>query len=577
MKDGVTPARLADWNSPAVLLRKFWQGRIEDGDGADERGTALTAICRKMVGARSMALSVKEMSLNATERAVLRELRSRGILQSPRLRHGTQVGDEEIRFTHHLLHDYAIARMVIPTIPERFCNFAIGEPLLPVFYRQSFMFSLEELWDADDKREGFWSAALRLESVANLHGITRILAPILAARRVETFSDLQPLLSKVAEAFDPDAPAPKALRHLASGLQDARPDSIRAGATGWCEFAASLSGLFATAPFIESPLVHILARINTVGVGGDHAHRSALNRAGRALMANYVAKPVRQGWRYAVSVAVETICRTFSVAPAETESALLSLLTPERLAQFPHDDLLELARNLKHLGDGGNTVVIRLFEAAFAAEPETGQWQDFGTAILPLRIQSSDEWKSIHYLLAEYYEAQTGNNAGLMTDAACIAWNATVWRRADQHDRTLPIVAAVLFRGKSCELVEDHSHNWERSWEHEENRILTHFEKMLREWSATGDIVQLNGVLDRFAARNRTSLMWTVLMEAGAEYPATLGALLGDLLDEPIFLTHLDYAYSATCLLGALHKAGDTAAREHLERLPSGFAQKSSP
>lgn len=567
LKDGVTPARLADWNSPAVLLRSFWERRIEDGDGADGRTAALFSICQRMVATRSMALSTKEMSLGATERSALRELRSRGILQSPRLRHGTRVSDEEIRFTHHLLHDYAIARTLIPTIPERFCDFAIGKPLLPVFYRQSFMFLLEELWDADDKREGFWEAALRLESVANLHGITRILAPILAARRVEAFCDLQPLLSGVAGANGPDGPAPKALRHLASGVQDARPDSIRAGAAGWCEFAASLSGLLAAAPFVEGPLVHILAQLNTIGVRGDDVQRSALNRAGRALVANHVAKPVRQGWRYALSVAVETIFRTFSVAPAEAESALLSLLTPGRLTQFPHDDLSELARSLKHLGDEGDTVVIRLFEAAFAAEPETGQWQEFGSAILPMRIQSSDQWNSIHYQLAEYYEARTGHNAALMAEAACIAWNATVWRRAGRHEKTLPIVAAVLFRGKSCELVEDHSHNWERSWEHEENRILTHFEKLLREWSAAGDIAQLNGVLDRFVARNRTSLMWTVLMEAGAECPATLGALLGDVLDEPVFLTHLDYAYGTTCLLGALHKAGNPAARGHLERL----------
>jgi energy-coupling factor transporter ATP-binding protein EcfA2 len=567
LKNGVTPARLADWNSPAVLLRKFWEGRIEEGDRADERGAVLAAVCRKMVDTRSMALSAKEISLNSADQVALRELRSRGILQSPRLRHGTRVSDEEIRFTHHLLHDYAIARALIPTIPDRFCDFAIGEPLLPIFYRQSFMFSLEELWDADEKREGFWAAALRLESVANLHGITRILAPILAARRVETFGDLQPLLCKVAGVTDPDGPAPKALRHLASGLQDARPDSIRAGAAGWCEFAASLSGLLATAPFIEGPLVHILARLNSIGLESDDGQRSALTRAGRALMANYVAKPVRQGWRYAVSVAVETICRTFSVAPTEGESALLSLLTPERLVQFPHDDLFELARNLKHLGDEGDTVVIRLFEAAFAAEPETGQWQDFGSAILPMRIQSSDQWSMIHYELAEYYEAQTGHNGTLITEAACIAWNATVWRRADRHEKTLPIAATVLFRGKSCELVEDHSHNWERSWEHEENRILTHFEKLLREWAAAGDIAQLNGVLDRFAARNRTSLMWTVLMEAGAEHPVTLGALLRDVLNEPVFLTHLDYAYGAASLLAALHKTGDSTTRERLEKL----------
>ena len=58
-----------------------------------------------------------------------------------------------------------------------FCDFAIRNPLLPIFYRQSFLFALEELWDAGDGRKGFWEAALKLEGVPTLYGITRILAP----------------------------------------------------------------------------------------------------------------------------------------------------------------------------------------------------------------------------------------------------------------------------------------------------------------------------------------------------------------------------------------------------------------
>lgn len=245
LRDGVNPSRLADWNSPAVLLRKFWGARVEEGEGADERDVTLKAICRHMVDARSMSLSVKELSLGAPERTAVRDLRSRGILQAPPLRHSTRVGDDEIRFTHHLLHDYAIARTLIPTTRARFCEFAVREPLLPIFYRQSFMFALEELWDGDERREGYWESALRLESVTKLHGITRILAPILAARRVESLNDLQPLLMAVSAASSADSPGQKALRHLATGLQDASADAIRAGAAGWCVFGRTTGGVVA--------------------------------------------------------------------------------------------------------------------------------------------------------------------------------------------------------------------------------------------------------------------------------------------------------------------------------------------
>ena len=56
-------------------------------------------------------------------------------------------------------------------------------------------------------------------------------------------------------------------------------------------------------------------------------------------------------------------------------------------------------------------------------------------------------------------------------------------------------------------------------------------------------------------------------MEAGAEYPAALGAILEGVLNEPVFLTHPDYVYGGTALLRALHKGGDATQRERLERL----------
>jgi hypothetical protein len=63
LRDGVKPTRLADWNSPAMLLRKFWEARIQEGACASEREVALETICRKMTITRSMALSTKELRL----------------------------------------------------------------------------------------------------------------------------------------------------------------------------------------------------------------------------------------------------------------------------------------------------------------------------------------------------------------------------------------------------------------------------------------------------------------------------------------------------------------------------------
>ena len=242
-------------------------------------------------------------------------------------------------------------------------------------------------------------------------------------------------------------------------------------------------------------------------------------------------------------------------------------MLPERLAQFPHHDLRELASYLGYLGTNGETVVVKLFEAAFAKEPAPGKYEDTGSLIMSRSFQTRDQWHMVHYALAGYYEARNGENAALMTEIACIAWNAVVQRRSEKRSREELLLSTIQFRGVICDLVEDYSHIWGRSFEHEENRILAHFEELLRGWAAEGDTQRLNSALDRFAASNRTSLMWTVFLEAGAEHPLTLGAMLEGILSEPVFLTHPDYAYGGTALLGALHRVGNGEQRKRLEQL----------
>ena len=455
---GVAPEQLADWDSPAVLLRRFWEIRVREVEGLAQRERALEAICRRMVEARSMAVSLKQLPLDASALDSVNELRSQGILQGPVLPHATQVGGDEIRFTHHLLHDYAIARSLIPETPVPFCDFAVSQPLLPVFYRQSFLFALEEIWDGPSGREGFWECALRIEGEAKLHGLTRIIAPALAARRVETLSDLQPLLATLGSASGVDSPGHKALLHLASGIQDAAPDAIRVGAAGWCEFVEGLAGQLSPRPFIEWPLVHILARLNAVVLARPNTgtaaapavgapQRLALNTAGRLLLAYHLSQAISLAREYPARTAIETVCRTFSAAPAESERALFWLLVNERLARFPHSDLSGLADSIGHLGPGGDAVVLRLFEAAFGGEPEPGQHEATPSLIMPMSFRTTDLWGTVRYILADYYEARDGGNAAFLTQAACHAWNGAVrYRWRTEHGQGPPL-ATFRFRG----------------------------------------------------------------------------------------------------------------------------------
>jgi hypothetical protein len=571
LDSGVNPGRLADWSSPALLLRSFWLRRIDEGDGADDRVAAVRKICERMVSLRNPTLSAKEIVLTTADRQAIRELRSRGLLQGPAVRYGVAVGEEAVRFSHHLLHDYAIARTLIPILPDRFCEFARTQPLLPVFYRPSFLFSLEEIWDLDPSRYVYWETSIRLEGAPALHGVTRIAGPILAARRVELLADLNPLLKCVQEeaAVSNSGPA-IALQHLASGLQDADAGAIQAGADAWCAFAVQLSKLLCTHPAVESPLVLLLARLASAKAATSVQQESSLSAAGRALLAFHLRKPVNKGWPYAAMVAIETVCQTFKASPHESEKLLLEMMSEERIAQFPQEDLFRLAQHLRPLGEEGATVILRLFECAFGVEPEPGQWQQFGTQIMPMRIQSRDQWQSICHSLADYYYTLKAENPTFATKLVCVAASSCVRRREGRRPESLQATASVQFRGRACELVEDHSHIWAYGTHpihYEEHRIISHFEELLASWANEGDAAKINSLLDAFALHNQLALLWSVLLDAGANQPQKLGHHLITILDEPSFLTCRDCAYAATRLLGALHATGGSAIREQLEHL----------
>ena len=156
------------------------------GAGTEERQAALSAICREdgresAHGRLNNRAAVWECLSGRLSSSCEAGASSR---RRPSLT-ARGLAEDEIRFTHHLLHDYAIAQSLIPKSPQLFCDYAIRQALLPIFYRQSFLFALEELWDVDEHRAAFWESALRLEGAQKLHGLARILAPIIAARRVE--------------------------------------------------------------------------------------------------------------------------------------------------------------------------------------------------------------------------------------------------------------------------------------------------------------------------------------------------------------------------------------------------------
>lgn len=269
LRYGIRPEQLADWETPSALFRKYWEVRILDEPGRDEREAAMTAICQGMAAARTTTCS--RATLRGHAKAI-EDLCKRGVLASPLIRFGTPVGsgDDVLQFRHHLLYDYAIARTLIPRTPEGLVRFAVSEPLFPIFFRPSFLFALEELWDTDpdESRPPFWNAALQLERTAGVHEVTKLIAPRLAARRTTCEADLRSVLEAVAAQPERDSPERRLIHHVVVGLLDTDPSLVRRAGVVWSRFAERMSELMERGGVdLEASLIHLLNKLNEVHAG----------------------------------------------------------------------------------------------------------------------------------------------------------------------------------------------------------------------------------------------------------------------------------------------------------------------
>lgn len=562
---GAPAARLAELSSPALLLRRYWDER-----GCATHTKALQLICEAMVAQRSMSVSAKGISTEQEFLDAVAALRHTGILASPHLCYGALTGADDIRFAHHILHDYAIARALIPETPRELCEFVKKDRTLPILYRQSYLYALEELWDNPHgtRREGFWRAVIELEADDTVPAVTRIAGPALAARLATSCEDLAPLRECLRVSNKHDDAAARALRHLVMGLEDVPAEYADTRQRVWSAFARALSQILHDGnSVIQWPLAQLVALLMMQGAP-DADMADALNTAGRAVLQVYLAGRNPARWHDTrLSAGVAAVSRTFAVAPRETREVLLALLAPERMAAFPHEDLRVLAEHVSNLPPEADDVVLRVFEAAFADEPERGEKVQRGTPILGLTFDRADLWTIARHILADYYVKRTPISPRFMAAAACIAWNSVERRHPGNASHKDKLLTRIRFRGLACDLVEDLSFISDRGSDPDENKILTRFIELVRDWSARQDATALAEALDTCAQYNRTALMWTELMRVGAEYPDTCGQLLLPLLHEPVILAHPDYREGSTALFAALHRVGAPEQRAALERL----------
>lgn len=569
---GVNPDELTPISTQLELLDRYWSHQVIRSDG-DRYGGAREAVlreaCERMVAER--VLYVERQAVEGTDtNPLLDDLLSTQILIEWQSSPETQPERYILAFAHHVLFDYAVARLLLRGPREKVVRRLVDDPDLVVFIRPSFMLHFSHLWNFDHSRQQFWDLVFRVIRAPEIPEIGKLIGPSVAAELTRTLSDLEPLCAALEDSdAQVQSAAEQALRHLVGALLAGVPGAARLlgpGAGPWCELLERVSrNLRPSVAYAVQPLLMSLC---------DHPEeftleqRIAAGQTARQLLA-FAWSQVPRDSRLVVS-ALQAVCRTYESDPAASAALIRRCLEPSHLRQFGFEEMPRLAREVKRLISLDPELVQEIYQVAFNHQELSEEPTPIGhSRLLSLVSNRRQDYQMALYELAEAFPQFLDRAPQEATRALIAVMEAYVaQRRSSASGRCYE--ETFDFNGQTAYLCTDYSAIWDEGEtyrHHEPLRMLDAFQQYLEKLAEQLEAIdELGELVQILVSENRLAVLWRRALRVGARFPSTFGRKILPLAWAVPVLISLDTTAPVGEFIRAIFPTLDIEARQRIEQ-----------
>ncbi|MCU1336692.1 MAG: hypothetical protein JWO19_2273 [Bryobacterales bacterium] len=560
---GITAEELQPVRTQVELLDRYWQERIirHDAQG-DARELVLRRVTAEMVARRSLRTArTAAIANDAASGTFLDDLLSTHVLAE----WATQAGAaqrEFLTFPHHLLYDYAVARLYVPPEGAGLIELLAKQADLLIAIRPSIEIHLQRLWHRD--LAAFWDLTFRALT-SPLNEVGKLLGPSVVALHATTLAQTQPLANCLD---DPSRSATgiAALQHILATLLTHGTATGRPRPGPWAEFL-DLTTANVTVPLSHAvrPYVIFLSE-NTARL--SERDKNCVGAVARRLLA-FSLQTTPFNWLLAVNC-IAAVTKTVESDPTASVSVLRQCLSADYLREHGYRIFPALSRNAVSLMTVNPQFVRDLYVAGFENADKSDAKTTMGDSqILPMFSNRKQDYESGLWKLGEYFPHFLTAAPRQALDALLNITGHYVKAKKKFADGTMP----VSLDGCQSSLIRDGSAIWANGVSQNDNplKMLQAFERYLEAQTDAGLIQQL---VQDVAAHQPPAAIWRVLLSTGTKHPTTIGRSIRSLAWDDSILTESDTTRLAGAFIKAIYPLLDQTEKAQVEQAIMGIPTK---
>lgn len=569
IENGIVTSEFAAITTRADLLDTYWNHRIRRGDGNhDRRELALRAVVDRMLASKSLQ-AIRADVLAQADPAAIVDLEQNDMLRAED-EHGHN--EDTLLFSHHILFDYAVARLVFRRgrDPTNLVDSLVQEPALALMLRPSLSLAFCEVWSENQfGRPRFWNLAFAVAHEARVSPVGQLIGPVTIAEQAEALADLQPLLDALTSGAPLQGAAELILQHLTGALLA----FIKGGAPSIGPDAGPGMALAEALSLIGTDTAMNTVRI-LVQAGTEKPEALTTEQSAQAGVA--ARRLLEFAWNHDprmeqfVIAGINGVANTMVSDPQATVALLRRALEPEHLRQFGYEELDWITRHIRTYAAHDLEFVVDLYTSIFGYEEPAG---DAKTNISTSAIMGFSSTRRQEYEMAWWF---LGEAASWLLDEHPVEGARAIARGLDGYVlryETSPESPNVLeyfdLGGRPARYVHDRSYSWRPRVQHHQDAplLINKFDEFLERLAVRDNAQDMFArVVEAVADEAGNAVLWASLLAAAARHPAVFGAAVLPLASAQPILGSLETRFQVGNYLAAVFSALNAEHKASIER-----------